>query len=188
MARIRHVAYMVEDMEAVRDFYVEAFGFEEVLVRKDAIWVIDGMTNITFIKLFGLGLALAVSRGRFFRHVAQRRQPRRFPHRRRRVTVDAATSCSPLLRNGRGAFAEVTPAVRGTSTICAVGVAARVLARCLDTRAAPESDRSCLRLHAESGPNEAGDETPTRARPISRDGDAGCSRKISRIHHQQSQG
>jgi catechol 2,3-dioxygenase-like lactoylglutathione lyase family enzyme len=50
MASIRHVAYMVENMEVLRDFYVQAFGFEEVLVRDDAIWVIDGMTNITFIR------------------------------------------------------------------------------------------------------------------------------------------
>ena len=37
MAKIRHVAFMVNDAKALRDFYVQGFGFEQVSVKTGSL-------------------------------------------------------------------------------------------------------------------------------------------------------
>ncbi len=52
MAKIRHVAMMVRDAKRLRDFYVEAFGFEECYHSKsDSYMVTDGLFNLALLKI-----------------------------------------------------------------------------------------------------------------------------------------
>lgn len=52
MAKIRHVAFMIKDTEKVRDFYQQAFGFEQCYSSPTgAFMVMDGLFNIAILKI-----------------------------------------------------------------------------------------------------------------------------------------
>lgn len=52
MAKIRHVAFMINDPEKVRDFYVQGFGFEQCYASASgAIMVMDGTFNVALLKI-----------------------------------------------------------------------------------------------------------------------------------------
>lgn len=52
MAKIRHVAFMVKDPEALRDFYQQGFGFEQCYSSASgAIMVMDGLFNVALLKI-----------------------------------------------------------------------------------------------------------------------------------------
>lgn len=52
MAKIRHVAFMVRDPEAVRDFYEQGFGFEQCYSgASGSLMVTDGLFNLALLKI-----------------------------------------------------------------------------------------------------------------------------------------
>lgn len=52
MAKIRHVAFMIKDTEKVRDFYQQAFGFEQCYSSPTgAFMVMDGVFNVALLKI-----------------------------------------------------------------------------------------------------------------------------------------
>ncbi len=53
MAKIRHVAFMVRDAEALRDFYQQAFGFEQCYgpSASGSYMVMDGLFNLALLKI-----------------------------------------------------------------------------------------------------------------------------------------
>ncbi len=52
MARIRHVAFMVKDPKALRDFYQQGFGFEVCYESKTgSIMVMDGLFNLALLQI-----------------------------------------------------------------------------------------------------------------------------------------
>jgi catechol 2,3-dioxygenase-like lactoylglutathione lyase family enzyme len=53
MAKIRHVAFMINDTEKLRDFYMKGFGFEQCYHNPDtgAIMVMDGTFNVALLKI-----------------------------------------------------------------------------------------------------------------------------------------
>src|ERR1051325_2712953 len=54
MAKIRHVAFMIKDTAKTRDFYQQAFGFEECYASKSgAFMVMDGTFNIAILPILG---------------------------------------------------------------------------------------------------------------------------------------
>lgn len=51
MAKIRHVAYMVKDPDRLRDFYQQAFGFEQCYSSQSgSLMVMDGLFNVALLK------------------------------------------------------------------------------------------------------------------------------------------
>jgi catechol 2,3-dioxygenase-like lactoylglutathione lyase family enzyme len=54
MAKIRHVAFMIKDTAKTRDFYQQAFGFEQCYESKSgAFMVMDGTFNIAILPILG---------------------------------------------------------------------------------------------------------------------------------------
>ncbi len=53
MAKIRHVAFMIKDTAKMRDFYTQAFGFEDCYHNPDtgAYMVMDGTFNLALLKI-----------------------------------------------------------------------------------------------------------------------------------------
>ena len=52
MAKIRHVAFMIKDTAKTRDFYQQAFGFEECYSSASgAFMVMDGTFNIAILPI-----------------------------------------------------------------------------------------------------------------------------------------
>jgi catechol 2,3-dioxygenase-like lactoylglutathione lyase family enzyme len=52
MAKIRHVAFMINDTEAARDFYQQGFGFEQCYAgASGAFMVMDGTFNLALLKI-----------------------------------------------------------------------------------------------------------------------------------------
>jgi len=52
MAKIRHVAFMVHDPKALRDFYQQGFGFEQCYESASgAIMVMDGLFTLALLKI-----------------------------------------------------------------------------------------------------------------------------------------
>ncbi|HEY7066828.1 MAG TPA: VOC family protein [Chloroflexota bacterium] len=54
MAKIRHVAMMVKDPKALRDYYVQGFGFEQCYESKTgSVMVTDGLFNLALLQIRG---------------------------------------------------------------------------------------------------------------------------------------
>src|SRR5256714_7121436 len=54
MAKIRHVAFMVKNPKALRDFYVQGFGFEQCYESKTgSVMVTDGLFNLALLQIRG---------------------------------------------------------------------------------------------------------------------------------------
>jgi catechol 2,3-dioxygenase-like lactoylglutathione lyase family enzyme len=54
MAKIRHVAFMIKDTAKTRDFYQQAFGFEQCYASASgAFMVMDGTFNIAILPILG---------------------------------------------------------------------------------------------------------------------------------------
>jgi catechol 2,3-dioxygenase-like lactoylglutathione lyase family enzyme len=54
MAKIRHVAFMIKDTEKTKEWYEQAFGFEECYHSKSgAFMVMDGTFNIAILPILG---------------------------------------------------------------------------------------------------------------------------------------
>ena len=52
MAKIRHVAFMVKDPKALRDFYQQGFGFEQWYEsRTGSVMVTDGLFNLALLQI-----------------------------------------------------------------------------------------------------------------------------------------
>ena len=52
MAKIRHVAFMINDTPKLRDFYQKGFGFEQCYESASgAIMVMDGTFNLALLKI-----------------------------------------------------------------------------------------------------------------------------------------
>ncbi len=55
MAKIRHVAFMVQNPQALRDFYVQGFGFEQCYEGKTGSrMVTDGLFNLALLQIRGV--------------------------------------------------------------------------------------------------------------------------------------
>jgi catechol-2,3-dioxygenase len=60
MAKIRHVAMMVKNPKALRDYYVQGFGFEQCYESKTgSVMVTDGLFNLALLQIRGVDSELA---------------------------------------------------------------------------------------------------------------------------------
>ena len=76
MAKIRHISYRAEDVDAMAKFFVDAFGLTMVQKRKDnSIDLSDGSVNISI-----LPLASNTSRRAGLDHIGFSAEPTRSPY------------------------------------------------------------------------------------------------------------
>jgi catechol 2,3-dioxygenase-like lactoylglutathione lyase family enzyme len=62
MAKIRHVAFMVNDPKALRDYYVQGFGFEQCYESATGSFMVtDGLFNLALLKIRGVASEVVVT-------------------------------------------------------------------------------------------------------------------------------